>query len=55
MAAAFYHAGTWFNATQKAMPLQIGEEFVKGSYISGAHYLAWGVLSLAVLLVAGVF
>jgi fumarate reductase subunit D len=42
MAAAFYHAGTWFNATQKAMPLQIGEEFVKGSYISGAHYAGLG-------------
>lgn len=55
MAAAFYHAGTWFNATQKAMPLQIGEGFVKGSYISGAHYVAWVVLSLVVLFLAGVF
>ena len=55
MAAAFYHAGTWFNATQKAMPLQIGEEFVKGNYISGAHYLVWAVLSVAVLFFTGVF
>ena len=55
MAAAFYHAGTWFNATQKAMPLQIGEEFVKGSYISGAHYVVWVALSLVVLFLAGVF
>jgi fumarate reductase subunit C len=55
MAAAFYHAGTWFNATQKAMPLQIGEDFVPGAYISGAHYLVWAVLSLVVLYVAGVF
>jgi fumarate reductase subunit C len=55
MAAAFYHAGTWFNATQKAMPLQIGEEFVKGSYISGAHYVVWVMLSAAVLYLAGVF
>jgi fumarate reductase subunit C len=55
MAAAFYHAGTWFNATQKAMPLQIGEDFVPGAYISGAHYLVWAVLSLVVLFVAGVF
>lgn len=54
-AAAFYHAGTWFNATQKAMPLQVGEEFVKGSYISGAHYLVWAILSLLVLILAGVF
>ncbi len=55
MAAAFYHAGTWFNATQKAIPLQIGEEFVEGSYISGAHYVVWVVLSLVVLFLAGVF
>lgn len=54
LVAAFYHAGTWFNATQKAMPLQIGEEFVKGSYISAAHYLLWALLSVAVLYLTGV-
>lgn len=52
--AAFYHAGTWFNATQKALPLQIGEEFVNGNYISGAHYVVWALLSLVVLYFAGV-
>ena len=55
LAAAFYHAGTWFNATQKAMPLQIGEDFVPGNVISGAHYVVWVVLSLVVLFLAGVF
>lgn len=55
MVAAFYHAATWFNATQKAMPLQIGEDFVPGRLISGAHYMAWAVLSLVVLYLAGVF
>jgi fumarate reductase subunit C len=55
LAAALYHAGTWFNATQKAMPLQIGEDFVPGNVISGAHYAAWAVLSIAVLFIAGVF
>lgn len=55
LAAAFYHAATWFNATQKAMPLQIGEDFVPGNVISGAHYVAWAVLSIAVLFLAGVF
>ncbi|MDP3512836.1 MAG: hypothetical protein Q8S20_08810 [Sulfuritalea sp.] len=53
--AAVYHAATWFNATQKAMPLQIGEGFVPGNLISGAHYAAWAVLSLIVLILAGVF
>jgi fumarate reductase subunit C len=55
LAAALYHAGTWFNATQKAMPLQIGEDFVPGNVISGAHYVAWAVLSVVVLFLAGVF
>jgi fumarate reductase subunit C len=55
LVAAFYHAGTWFNATQKAMPLQIGEDFVPGNVISGAHYVAWAALSVVVLYLAGVF
>lgn len=55
LVAAVYHAATWFNATQKAMPLQIGEDFVPGNVISGAHYIAWVVLSFVVLFLAGVF
>jgi fumarate reductase subunit C len=55
LVAAVYHAATWFNATQKAMPLQIGEDFVPGNLISGAHYAGWAVLSLVVLFLAGVF
>ncbi|MDP1607138.1 MAG: fumarate reductase subunit C [Rhodocyclaceae bacterium] len=55
LAAALYHAATWFNATQKAMPIQIGEEFVPGNLISGAHYVAWAVLSSVILFLAGVF
>ena len=55
LVAAVYHAATWFNATQKAMPLQIGENFVPGNLISGAHYAAWAVLSFVVLYLAGVF
>lgn len=55
LVAALYHAATWFNATQKAMPLQIGEDFVPGNIISGAHYVAWAVLSVVVLILAGAF
>ena len=55
LVAAVYHAATWFNATQKAMPVQIGEDFVPGNVISGAHYAAWAILSLVVLYLAGVF
>jgi fumarate reductase subunit C len=55
LVAAVYHAATWFNATQKAMPVQIGEDFLPGNVISGAHYVAWVVLSGVVLYLAGVF
>jgi fumarate reductase subunit C len=55
LVAAVYHAATWFNATQKAMPVQIGEDFLPGNVISGAHYVAWVVLSGVILYLAGVF
>jgi len=50
----FIHAQSWFALTPKAMPIQIGEDFVPGHFISGAHYLAWIVFSLLVLYIAGV-
>jgi fumarate reductase subunit C len=55
LAFSVYNTVTWFNVTPKALPVQIGEEFLPGGVITGVHYLAWGVLSLAVLLMAGVF
>ena len=55
LAFATYHSVTWFNLTPKALPLQIGEEFVPDGVISGAHFGAWAVLSLAVLYFAGAF
>ena len=41
--------------TPKAMPIQRGEEFVPAIIIAGAHYVLWIVLSLLILLLAGVF
>jgi fumarate reductase subunit C len=55
LAFSVYNTVTWFNVTPKALPLQIGDEFLPGGVITGAHYLGWGVLSLAVLFMAGVF
>ena len=52
---AAYHSVTWFKLTPKALPLQIGEEFVPDAAISGAHFGAWAALSLAVLYFAGAF
>ena len=51
----FYHTISWFSLTPKAMPVQIGEEFLPGKFIVGGHYAAWAVFSLVVLFVSGVF
>jgi fumarate reductase subunit C len=48
-----HNTTSWFNVTPKAMPVQIGENFLPGAYIVGAHYLAWILVSLAALYFAG--
>lgn len=55
LAFAAYHSGTWFNLTPKALPVQLGESFLPGAVISGAHYVAWAALSIAILYLAGAF
>jgi fumarate reductase subunit C len=55
LAFATYHSVTWFNLTPKALPVQRGEEFVPDAVISGAHFAAWGIVSLALLALAGAF
>ena len=55
LAFALYHSITWFNLTPKALPLQVGEEFVPDAAISGAHFAGWALLSGAVLYFAGAF
>jgi fumarate reductase subunit C len=54
LAFAVHNATSWFNVTPKALPVQVGEEFLAGKYIVGAHYAVWAVTSLAVLWLAGV-
>lgn len=49
-----YHTVTWFALTPKAMPIMRGDDFLPGRYIIGAHYAAWALASLFVLIVAGV-
>jgi fumarate reductase subunit C len=55
LAFAAYHSVTWFNLTPKALPLQLGEEFVPDRVISGAHFAAWAIVSAALLYLAGAF
>ena len=50
---AVYHSVTWFNLTPKALPVQIGEEFLPDWIIAGLHYAVWIVLSIATLFLAG--
>jgi len=52
---AIYHSVTWFNLTPKALPVQLGEEFLPDGVIAGAHYAAWAVLSVVILFLAGAF
>ena len=51
---AIYHSVTWFALTPKAMPLMIKDKPVPGLAIVGAHYVAWAVVSIVVLIGAGV-
>ena len=52
---AVHNTTSWFNVTPKAMPVQIGEDFLAGKTIVAAHYAVWALVSLLVLLFAGVF
>lgn len=55
LAFAVHNATSWFNVTPKAMPVQIGEDFLDGKYIVGAHYAVWAIATLVILFYAGVF
>ena len=51
---AVHNATSWFNVTPKALPVQIGEDFLPGKVIVAAHYGVWVLVSAVVLLLAGV-
>lgn len=55
LAFAVYHSTSWFNVTPKAMPVQIGEKFLPGAVIIGAHYAGWLAVTAVVLVLAGAF
>lgn len=54
LAFAVHNTTSWFNVTPKAMPVQIGEDFLPGKFIVAAHYAVWVLASLGVLFFAGV-
>jgi fumarate reductase subunit C len=51
---AIHNATSWFNVTPKALPVQMGEEFLPGKFIVIAHFAVWVLATLAVLFFAGV-
>ena len=53
-AFAIIHTTSWFKAVPQAMRLMKGEEVVPGKLIIGAHYGVLAVVSLFVLILAGV-
>ncbi len=53
-AITLFHTVSWFQVTPKAMPVQIGEDFLPAAIIVGGHYAVWIVLSLFILFLAGV-
>jgi succinate dehydrogenase subunit C len=54
LAFAIYHSTTWFAVTPKAMPLIVKGKAVRGPTIVAFHYGAWALLSLVVLIAAGI-
>lgn len=48
---AVYHSVTFFNLTPRVIVVFRGEEKVPESVIAGAHFAAWLVVSLVVLLI----
>jgi fumarate reductase subunit C len=54
LAFAAYHSVTWFALTPKAMPLVVRGERVPAKTIVGVQYGAWVLVSLIVLIAAGV-
>ncbi|PIE46296.1 MAG: fumarate reductase subunit C [Gammaproteobacteria bacterium] len=49
-----YHCYTWFDATPKVMPLQIGDKKVPARQIILGHWGAAIVLAIIVLVLAGI-
>jgi fumarate reductase subunit C len=54
LAFAIYHSTTWFAVTPKAMPLTMKGEPVAPKTIVAFHYGAWLLVSLVVLVAAGI-
>ncbi|HEY5776936.1 MAG TPA: hypothetical protein VIS57_12665 [Xanthomonadales bacterium] len=50
----FFQTFPWFKLAPKAMPVYMGEKKLPDSYIIIGHYVAWVVVSVFILWLAGV-
>ena len=50
LAFAVYHSVTWFNLTGVVQVVRLGERQVPPRLVAAANFVAWGVISLAILL-----
>lgn len=51
-AFAVYHSTTFFDLTPRVIVKFRGDEKVPDAFIAGAHYVAWAVVSLVLILIA---
>jgi fumarate reductase subunit C len=51
-AFAVYHSTTFFDLTPRVLVVFRGEEKVPEAMIAGAHYVAWAVVSLILIIIA---
>jgi fumarate reductase subunit C len=49
---AVYHSTTFFDLTPRVLVVFRGEEKVPETMIAGAHYVAWAVVSLILIVIA---
>lgn len=54
-AAALYHTVTWFQATPKILKIQLGEKFVPEKAIWLTHWIGFGVVALALVILIAYF
>jgi fumarate reductase subunit C len=51
--AAVYHSVTWFSLAPRTMPLRVAGRRVPAAWITIGHYIAWALITLIVLIIAG--
>lgn len=49
---AFFHSVTFFDLTPRVLRVYRGEERVPDALVAGAHYVAWAIVSAALLVLA---